>query len=173
MSFLTFTGHASVCEGDREGRRRQDDAALVCGSDCRALRKREGAEPGRDRDDCSVGREGRGRGRREGQARPGCVQRRMDDRQARHRRDDAEGYRDSGDRRHRSAERARLRAFRQGHVGEGRRSAAGQPEGRPSHEGLDPAAQFELDERRARGRAVQSAARSHWHRRTAAGGGIV
>ena len=34
-------GHASVCEGDREGRYRQDDAALVCGSDRRALRKRE------------------------------------------------------------------------------------------------------------------------------------
>ena len=79
----------------------------------------------------------------------------------------------AGDRRHRSAERARVRAFRKGRVGEGRRSASGQPEGGPSHEGVDPAAELQLDERRARRRAVQSAARSHWYGWTAAGGGIV
>ena len=55
MSFLTFTGYASVRARHREGGRRQDDAAVVCGSGDWALRECEGADRRRDRDVRRVG----------------------------------------------------------------------------------------------------------------------
>ena len=103
--------------------------------------------------------ERRARRRSERQAGARAVRRRVDDRKARHHRGVPEGNSAAGNRRHRPVESRRARALREGHVGESRRSEAGQRARRPSHEGDHPAAEFDVARERARRRVVRPAAR--------------